>query len=229
MPLITDPNINLSMQSKGQPLKYYSARMCSCIAENSGYPKPECGCILGYWYDDEPELIHGIRTSVEKKYLNQNFGRLFDGGAKFIIPKFHNGKEQEAWLKLAHGDVIVVEGRYRRESDILRRGVRDKLFAFDVGEIISVSKEGKIYKEGEDYTVNGVEIVWQENGESPEINEYYSVEFTCMYQYKAWDTGAKDRGNENTDLPRLINCTIRRYSIEEATAIEEFDHEQKIF
>ncbi len=236
MPLeVIDNNFSSIIETFGQKLKYYSGRLCSCVAENNGLPKIDCGCNLGFWYD-EPEDIIGVRTSVDYKYLNTPQGMIYNGGAKLTIPKYveveENGKwltkEQIAYKKLAHGDVIVVDNKVRRDTDVLRKGVRDKLFAFDIQEIISISQANKIFIPTIDFVLNGTTIQWI--GDQPSEGSYYTVEFNCKQQYKVWEVGAKDRGTQDDEMPKVALCVLRRY-IEQDTQnpIDHYDYEQKIF
>ena len=228
MPLkITDTNITQLMDIYGQELKYYAGRLCSCVMENNGIPKKDCGCNLGFWYD-EPETIHGIRQNINWKYLNTPQGRILDGGAQFTIPKYYNGVEQKAWTKLAHGDIISVVEKFRRDTDILLKGVRDYLYAFDVIEIISVSQKNVIFEKDVDYIIDGNTIKWI--GNAPADGEYYSVEFTCTQQFKVWDTGAQDRGTDADELPRKIITAIRRYvDTENYNVLDEYNTAQNLF
>lgn len=228
---ITDPNITLLMDTYGMPLKYYSGRLCSCVTENGGIPKIGCGCNLGFWYGAS-EDVYGIRTSIDYKYLNTPQGRIYDGGAKFTIPKFYNDVEQLAFKKLAHGDVVVVTGKSRRDTDILTRGTRDYLFAFDVKEILTVSQQNKIYVQGQDFSLTGRAINWLsgEGAEAPADGTTYAVEFICEQQYKVWDAGAKERGTDAEELPKAVLCVLRRFVEQEnANPIDSLDFQEKIF
>ena len=211
MPLkITDENITLLMDTYGMRLLYYAGRLCSCVAENGGQPRANCGCDLGYWYEETPEEFYGIKTNYSYKFINTPQGRIFDGGARFTIPKFYNGKEQIVYSKITHGDIIVIPSKVRRETEILRKGVRDKLYSFDVKKIWVISQEGKVYKPNVDYTLNGREIAWF--GDMPNDGEYYTVEYSCSQQFKVWDIGANSRGGDEENLPIVLNTVIRRFT-----------------
>lgn len=224
---VIDPNVRDTMSIYAQELKYYSGRVCSCVSENNGIPDVRCGCVLGYWYE-APETIHGIRTSVSYKFTNTPQGRIYDGGAQFTIPKYHKTVLQNAHKKLSHGDIIVVPNKTRRETDILTKGVRDKILAFDVKEIISVSRQATVYVNGEDYTINDTTIVWEEDGNSPADGESYTVEFICSQQYKVWEAGARDRGTDEEELPRMVVCVLRRYVTQSVNTFDEIDLQQSL-
>lgn len=230
MPLkITDNNFTRVMDIYGQRLKYYPGRLCSCVRENNGIPKVECGCNLGYWYE-APETCYGVRQQVNWKYLNTPQGRIFDGGAQFTIPKFYQGVEQSAWKRLAHGDIIVVDNKVRRETDILRKGVRDYLYSFDIQEILTVSKQNTLYVKDVDFTISGNTISWINGGNKPAEEEYYSVEFLCKQQFKVWEMGAQDRGTTEDELPRKILTVVRRYvDTETENPMDSFDYAQNIY
>ncbi|HEX2868728.1 MAG TPA: hypothetical protein VHO03_16930 [Ignavibacteriales bacterium] len=200
-------------------LRYYQGRMCSCVGENNGLPRLDCGCTLGYWYN-EPETLIGIRHDISHRYTNSPQGQIFEGGAQFIIPRRYKGTEQNAFYNLNKGDVISVEGKVRRDRDILRKGVRDRLYAFEVKKIISVGVLDKVFVEGRDYSLVNNEIVW--TGDCPSEGTYYTVEFLCQQQYMIWDAGLKDRGTDTKELPRSIVGILRRYA--EAVSTNPIDN-----
>jgi len=221
-------DIPLLQKIYNQTIKYYQGRLCSCIGANNGIPDPKCGCTLGFWYS-EPEIIQGIRTNADFKYLKLPHGRVFEGGSQFTIPKSVRvgkvEKYQRAYDTIAHGDILVLDNKVRRDTDILCIGVRDKLLAFDVQEIISVSERSRIFVEGQDYELNGVEIKWI--GNRPQ--EYYSVEFICKQQFKVWDNVPKDRGTDTENLPRLVVCVLRKYNSDEPTPLDSPQLSQELY
>lgn len=208
--MITDENFSQLIERYKQTLKYYPGRLCSCIGENNGIPKIDCGCTLGYWYDRD-ETIIGIRKDISYKYTNSPQGVIFDGGAQFIIPKKYKGIEQKAYQMLNKGDIISVIGKYRRDRDILRKGIRDKLYAFDVVDIISVSQKNIVYIKDQDFRLENNEIKWIGNNYPPE-ESYYTVEFTCNQQYIIWENGVRDRGTDTKELPRSVITVLRHYA-----------------
>lgn len=225
---ITDPNLTLLMDTYAQPLTYYAGRLCSCVASNGGRPKIGCGCDLGFYYD-EPETIYGIRTNFDYKFSQTPHGRIYNGGAKFIIPKYYQGKEQKAFHRIMQGDIIVID-KPRRDTEILKKGIRDYLYAFDVKEIFVVSKEGTIYRPNIDYILNGKTIVWQTGGNAPMQGENYSVEYSCKQQFKVWDNGANSRGTDQEELPLNVLCVLRRYvETDETNILDSFTFQQEIF
>lgn len=151
---VIDPNIKKSIVRFGQTIKHYPSRLCSCLGENNGSPILNHGCNIGYYYLD-PEIIKGIRTQVSFKYLNQPHGRIYNGGAIFTIPKFNiDDVEQKAWKIIAHGDILVLDNKTRRNTDILTRKVRDYLFAFDVTEVVSIYRNETKYVQGVDFHIS---------------------------------------------------------------------------
>lgn len=227
MPLrITDQNFSRTTEVYRQTVRYYAGSLCSCIAENNGVPALDCDCILGYRYPETPEIITAIRQNVDLKILKLPSGRIYDGGASFTIPKSFNGREQNAWRTLAHGDIIALENKQRRDTDILRKGSRDKLLAFDVKEILSVSSRSVKFIEGADYTVQGTNIIWDPDSENqPSEGDYYAVEFICNQQYKVWEMGGKERGTDGDELPKRVNCILRRYiETAESNPLDKVDY-----
>jgi hypothetical protein len=225
---VLDGDIELLMDTYKVKLSYYAGRLCSCVGENNGMPKPECGCMQGFWYNN-PVTAYGIRSNVDISDLSTTQGLITNVKAKFTIPKYYEEIEQSVYEILAHGDVLVVDNKYRRDTDVLRKGVRDTLFAFDVTEIVSVSQLSVGYQLGVDFSLEGTTINWIGTN-APANNSYYSVEFKCKEQFRVWDVGAKDRGTQDAELPRLVLCELRRY-IQKSTGnpIDSYTTDQKLF
>lgn len=149
---IIDENIVRSLRRFGQTVKHYPGTLCSCIGENNGVPKLNHTCNQGYYYD-APETIIAIRTAISYKYLNTPQGVIYDGGATFTIPRLNLSRvEQKAYSIITHGDILVCTNKTRRDTDILKRGVRDFIYAFDVTEILGIYRNGIKY-DSTDYTV----------------------------------------------------------------------------
>lgn len=229
---IIDPNIRKLINRFGQTVKYYPGRLCSCVEENNGNYDPEHTCNHGFYYGTA-ETIDVLKTNFNEKFLNTPQGVIFQGGAQFTIPKFSlAGVEQRAWTTIAQGDIIVSLSKIRRDTDLLRRGVRDKIYAFDLKEILSVAKGTTLYALGTDYTVSEqtfdagkltvINWITGEDGtvHGPATGEAYAVEFTCLHQYKVWDDGAMDRGTDVDDLPRKIKCVLRRFKNPEKATLD---------
>ncbi len=151
---IIDANIARSMRRFGQTIKYYPGRLCACVGENNGVPLPNHTCNQG-WYYDTVQIIEGIRTAINYKILASPQGRIYNGGATFTIPKFDlGGNLQSAHSTIAHGDVLVLDNKTRRDTDVLQRGIRDFIYAFDVTQILSV------YDSNNNKYVEGTDFVW---------------------------------------------------------------------
>lgn len=235
---IIDKNISRSILKFGQTAKYYQSRICSCIADNDGSFSPDHSCNQGFFYA-APETVQLIRTQISTKYLNQPNGHIFIGGAHFTFPKFYNGVEQKIWENIARGDVIVLENKIRRDSDILKKGVRDTLHAFDITEILSIYSGNTQYIEGTDFelvenedssifTGNTGTINWLGANE-PEINEHYTVEFKCNAQYRIWDDGAGDRGTDDEDLPKKVVAVTRKFVNPDTNVIDNIEVSNEVW
>lgn len=232
---VIDRDYTILMQKMGQTLKYYSASACICIKENDGSFDPNCGCIQGYWYST-PESVHGIRQQVSTKILNTPNGIIYNGGAQITLPKFYLGIEQKAHKTLGRGDIFVAENKKKRETDILKRGTRDFLFAFDVDEVIKISRKGTVYVLTTDYTITKdqstpielTNIVWV-GGRGPATDEYYTVDFISRQQFKVWEDAGNDRGTDDDILPRKVMCMIRKYIETKTNNVDNLDLQQQIF
>jgi len=220
---IIQEDFPLVMGTYRTELKYYQSRLCSCVGENNGVPKIGCGCNQGFYYK-QPTIIQGVKTNISSKYIKTSQGRIFDGGAQISIPKYYDKVEQEAHTTLSHGDIIVDPSKNRRDTDILIKGTRDFIFAFDVSKVISVYAKNTEYLQGIDFNIQQVDsaagklshIVWEDEASITE-GEYYTVEFICNEQYKVWEDAGTRRGTSDDNLPRKVVCVVRRYT---ATAEE---------
>jgi len=210
---------------------YYQGVLCSCRLDNNGQPDPDCGCIAGFRYKD-PVTYRLLRTSVYYKELPAEAGLIYQGGCQFTIdriavePNAQGGYEVvddtlSIFDTIGFGDVLVVKNRTRRDRDILRRGIRDSIWSFDVQEIISISQRATFYVEGIDFNLNGTDIEWV-TGKGPANGEAYTVEYLCKQQYVVWDDLAKDRGVEAVILPKKILCRLRLYVNLEASGLNLF-------
>lgn len=226
----------------GVEMKYYAAVLCSCVYENDGQPDPNCDCYAGFRYPNNPKVVKLLRTSVNFNNLPEQAGMILQGGCQITIPRcYKNGNEylyNSIYDTVSVGDIFVITNRPRRDRDILQKGVKDTISAFDVQEIVSITKKAKKYRDGIDYRLNtykyplpywyvglkdsdadlskgeklhGGEIDWLIGGESPNDDEFYTVEFLSKIQYVVWQDLAKDRGSDTDLLPKRILCTLRQY------------------
>ena len=225
----------------GVEMKYYQSTICSCVGENDGQPDTDCDCYAGFRYPNNPVFVKILRTSVSMRGLPERVGLELQGGCYLTIPRCYKSGdsyyENEIYDKVNVGDVFVVNTRTRRDRDILKKDVRDSLNAFDVDEVLSVSKNGTIYEQDVDYQLNnfryplpfwyvgfnsetdlnsgkktiGGEIEWLTGGDAPAENDFYTVEFWSKIQYIVWQDLAQDRGTEEDYLPKKILCKLRQF------------------
>ena len=205
---------------RGTSLKYHQARLCSCVGENDGQPDPADSCDNG-WRFTAPVSYKLLRTAPKLRFMPSEWARIMQGGCQMSIPQkkpvinaFTGIKTYsvlDVYERAAVGDVFVLDSRTRRASDILRRGTRDVIGAFDVQVIHSVAKQGTIFAETTNYTLSGDKrtITWVSGG--PAVGERYTVEFTSLLEYVIWDDMAKDRGSDAEVLPKRVMCKLRQY------------------
>lgn len=226
---VIDSNIKRLMAKFRLDVDWYEGRLCSCVGENNGIPRTDHNCNVGFYYGS-PVTIQAIRTQVSPRYTNTPHGRIFDGGATFIIPKFIGNVEQTAYDRISFGDILVEKNRIKRNTDILTRGIRDSIFAFDVTNILSVYALNVRYLPGEDFTTTIVSsvagklttIVW-ETGKGPASGEKYTVEFICAQQFRVWEDAGTDRGTSGDYFPKKIVCVARRFVNPEAIDIKQIE------
>lgn len=232
---IIDENITRSLRRFGQTVKHYPGTLCSCIGANNGVPLLNHTCNQGYYYGT-PETIIAIRTAISHKYLNTPQGVIYDGGATFTIPRLNLSKvEQRAYSIITHGDILVCDNKTRRDTDILKRGVRDFIYAFDVTEILGIYLNGVKYATT-DYTVTEADsiagklmtIVWGTN-KGPAIDASYSVEFIAKQQFKVWEDAGSDRGTDVNRLPKKMLTVLRRFVSPVTNNIDTVETVQEIY
>lgn len=118
----------------------------------------------------------------------------------------------DVYNKVSRGDVFVVDSRMRREGEILKKGEKDQLSAFDVKQVISVAKGNTVYKRGIDYSLSDTTISWIGGGNSPAAGDYYTVEYLCKANYIVYNDLASDRGTDDDKIPKRIHLALRQYA-----------------
>lgn len=134
----------------------------------NGVTKMNSGAIQGFRYS-APIEEKVIRQAIGYHIVNTPGGRIFEGGARFtIFPTYtdNNGDVRTSVIheRIFKGDILVPKSAPGganvsiRDFDVLRKGKRDLIFAFDVKSILSVSsvaidKSETLYRYGIDYTV----------------------------------------------------------------------------
>jgi hypothetical protein len=142
---------------------------------------------------------------------------------------------------------LVLDNKTRKDTDVLQRGVRDFIYAFDVTQILSVRDDNNNqYIEGTDFTwatstgvvrstldtnsvVGGTSVITWLNGKGPADQEYYTVEFISKQQYRVWDDGGQDRGTDTDFLPKKVLCILRRYVNPTENPADNVDVQQAIY
>jgi hypothetical protein len=194
---------------------YYAASICPCNAKNGGTPDPQCsqGCTLGWQYAD-PVACEIIRTSPNLRAIPQEIATIFIGGARITIPELlKSGEPNPAFVNVHRGDVFSITRFPERHSDVLLRGTRDKLWAFDVQSLVLIRDEdGVEYAEGGDFLLSDGELLW-ESGRGPAVGKYYSCEFVAATQFIIYMTQATHRGGDGTGavLPKTVLAVRRAY------------------
>jgi len=160
-----DSDVQDMMDEFGIQCYYYESRIAP--DQRYGQTKLESDAIHGFRYND-PVEERIMRTSISQRIILSEHGRQYEGGAKFTIPptKLVDGAYVTVpmYERVFLGDVIVAKSKSMRDFDILKKGFRDQLFAFDVKKILNIASidSGGIehsYTYGTDYTltINGIE------------------------------------------------------------------------
>jgi hypothetical protein len=159
---------------------YFQARQSSQLKH--GVQRLDSDAILGFHYE-QGVGARLIRTAVSYQIINSEEGRIYKGGARFTIPqkKFINGAFviQNIYERVFIGDIIAVMDKPIRDFDILQKGKRDTVFAFDITKILSITysdatKQTIRYAYNTDYTlkVNNVDaqVVVNDDGTVTIVN-----------------------------------------------------------
>jgi hypothetical protein len=137
----------------------------------------ESDAIHGFRYND-PQEFRLQRTSISQRLILTEHGQKYQGGARFTIPPvaLSKGKfvELPIYERIFKGDVLVIKSKAMRDYDILKKGFRDQLFAFDVKTILSVTsisasgaEATHVYPEDYQLEVNGVIATYVKRDEVP--------------------------------------------------------------
>lgn len=180
---------------------YFQARKAP--DQNYGQTKLESDAIHGFRYDS-PESVKLMRSAISQKIALSEHGRMYQGGATFTIPPVAMVSgvlvTPKVYERIFIGDVIVVREKAIRDWDVLRKGKRDQIFAFDVKTILSVSSiDGagveQVYLYGRDYTIqiDGVAVTaTKRTGENVwDITPAATQPITSMLNI-VWNTAAID-------------------------------------
>ena len=118
---------------------WYESRLSADL--KNGITRLNSDAILGFKYN-HPVATRLIRTSVSQHIINSSEGNIYEGGANFTIPPIVISAGVTTPLtiydRIFKGDIIVVQSKPIRDFDVLTKGNRDFLFAFDVRTILSV-------------------------------------------------------------------------------------------
>jgi hypothetical protein len=193
---------------------YYSASLCACALEHGGVPDAACPlCYLGFVYA-EGVAAEAVRMRVSIRHWPAELATSMQGGASLTIPALlRSGAANPAFKYVHRGDVFVFNQFPQRDTDVLKRGTRDSLWAFQVSEIVLVRDEdGVLYVEGTNFTLVGTTITWIA-GKGPAVGKAYVTEFVAPSQYIIMQTDPVHRGGDDTgvSLPKSVLAVMRVY------------------
>lgn len=230
MPLkVINQNIPRLMQIYGMKLLYRESQICSCTGANHGVPVAGHNCDGGFIYKT-PVEFHGIKQQRQSKYDRTVGGMILDTYTQFTIPRFYQEKEQLIWSTLTHGDVISIPSKPLVKMDILKRGVRDKIYDFDLKGIIRLSVGSLDLTAGTDFTVNlETRTITFTDNNIVKPGDHYAVKYFTTQQYIVFDDEPFDRGGDVEDLPRRVRAVIRRYNNPETNPLDNVDTQQDVW
>lgn len=127
------------------------------------------------------------------------------------IPGRITGQYVRLYDQVSRGDVIVIDARTKRDNMPMRRGTLDRIKAFDVTRIISLSARGVFYRENIDFTFDGTTITWLV-GKGPALGTPYNVEFLGKPNYVVFEELPMDRGADTDVIAKRIHLALRNYA-----------------
>lgn len=113
--------------------------------------------------------------------------------------------------QISRGDIIVISARATRDSALLTRGTFDRIKAFDIERIISVSVRETLYYENVDFTFDGTNVTWL-SGKGPATGAKYTVEFLGKPNYIVYEELPSDRGADDDVVAKKIHLELRNYA-----------------
>lgn len=161
-----------------------------------------------------------IIESVSNDIMETLLGLRPETAPHTYIPSKNEEQYMDVFHKVSRGDVFVVHGRHRREGEILKKGEKDTVSAFDIKKIVSVAKGSVLYREDIDFTLSGKTIQWTDSGSHPEYGENYTVEYLCEPNYIVFDELAGDRGRDTDEIPKKVHLALRQYANTENIPID---------
>lgn len=112
--------------------------------------------------------------------------------------------------KISRGDIVVLNGRTRRDGTICKRGTLDRVKAFNITRIISVFALGVEYREHIDFTFSGQIVTWL-GGKGPATGASYTVEFLGKPNYQVYEELPMDRGSDTDIIAKRVLMQLRNY------------------
>jgi len=198
--------------------QYRPAALCACAGSNNGIPKQGCPyCDHGFRYPVDSVNADVIRTAPNLRSVPENIATIFLGGARLTIPATMRDKTANPAFAYVHrGDVFCFGAFPERNSDLLKRGTRDEIWAFDISKIVSVRDENDVeYTETDDFSLDDRTIVWNSDA-GPAVGVAYSVEFVASSQFIIYGLEPTSRGGDGTGavLPKTVLAVRRTYQPE---------------
>lgn len=215
MPEFSEANLAAYADTFALPVHYYPGSVCACLLDNNGQPNPTCPyCYLGWVYPSTPVEAEVVRTANKLKNMPDAVALLLLGGATLtIMEKLRSGASNPAFVNTHRGDVFLIPDNYEVQTDLLRRGTRDRLWAFEVSSVIRIRDINNVlYVATTDYALSGRDIVWV-SGRGPAVGVAYTCDFNTPEQYMVFLDASMSRGGGGTGavLPKKVMATKRTY------------------
>ncbi|MEC0169910.1 hypothetical protein [Paenibacillus graminis] len=211
----------------GRDVLWQESIRCSCINLDSGQPRYGCLICGGTGFVYEPvktcrALVQSVTTS--KDYLA--YAGMFEvGDALMSVPAnmflrtpdggfIRSGREPVPMFNIGAGDVVTLIDDEVKTSEVLIKDTElhgrpaDTLLNPKVTKVLSVrmhdpnTAKTTLYVAGEDYEVEGAEIVW--TGNQPPAGAQYSVMYMHRPVYTVYTVLPRPRHQNNQDLPRTV-------------------------
>jgi len=212
--------------ARGDLVHYYEASRCSCVGQD-GQPQLDCDCENGFRYPAEPYKTIVSFSSLQVTETQGKNGLVTQGEAGVYITRSNYRMDWEhlpyrdrfsdnpLYNRIHLGDILVVPGKLRRQHDVLQKGSRDTLNAFEVQHIERIMSSTTEYQQDVDYVLGPTDpeqrtIEWLGNDE-PSTGDCYTVEFVAPLTFIVYNDVPNNIGGIGEEIPKMVRMKIRQW------------------
>lgn len=126
------------------------------------------------------------------------------------VPMRETGQFMPLYDLVAPGDIMVVSNHMHRDIAVLKRGTLDRIKAFDIDRLVSVTSREIFYRENIDFTFDGSAITWL-SGMGPVTGASYTAEIITNSNYIVYEEMPSNRGSDGDRIAKNIHLALRNY------------------